>query len=238
MMETKKETAIKALKAAFPQTIPILAGYVFLSIAYGVYMNAFGFNFLYPMFMSMLIYAGTVQFVAVGFLLGTFDPVNALALTLMINARYLFYGISMLEKYRFPGIKGFFLIFGMSDETFSINLGANIPEDVDKGWFMLFVTLLNYSYWVSGSILGGLFGELIEFNTKGLEFAMTSMFIVIFLEQWLKEENHKSSLLGLGVSLLCLIIFGSGNFIIPSMLIIILLLSVRKESFMKAGEIK
>lgn len=237
-METTKETAIKALKAAFPQTIPIMAGYVFLSIAYGVYMNAFGFNFLYPMFMSMLIYAGTVQFVAVGLLMAVFDPLNAFFLTLMINARYLFYGISMLNKYRINGLKGAFLVFGMSDETFSINLTADIPEDIDEGWFMFFVTILNYTYWVSGSILGGLFGELIEFNTKGLEFAMTAMFIVIFLEQWLKEKSHYSSLLGLGVSASCLIIFGSDNFIIPSMIVILLILTLKKEPFMKAGETK
>lgn len=237
-METTKETAIKALKAAFPQTIPIMAGYVFLSIAYGVYMNAFGFNFLYPMFMSMLIYAGTVQFVAVGLLMAVFDPLNAFFLTLMINARYLFYGISMLNKYRINGLKGAFLVFGMSDETFSINLTADIPEDIDESWFMFFVTILNYTYWVSGSILGGLFGELIEFNTKGLEFAMTAMFIVIFLEQWLKEKSHYSSLLGLGVSASCLIIFGSDNFIIPSMIVILLILTLKKEPFMKAGETK
>jgi len=237
-VETTKETAIKALKAAFPQTIPIMAGYVFLSIAYGVYMNAFGFNFLYPMFMSMLIYAGTVQFVAVGLLMAVFDPLNAFFLTLMINARYLFYGISMLNKYRINGLKGAFLVFGMSDETFSINLTADIPEDIDEGWFMFFVTILNYTYWVSGSILGGLFGELIEFNTKGLEFAMTAMFIVIFLEQWLKEKSHSSSLLGLGVSASCLIIFGSDNFIIPSMIVILLILTLKKEPFMKAGETK
>ena len=237
-METKKETIIKAAGAAFPQTIPILAGYVFLSIAYGIYMNAFGFNFLYPMFMSMLIYAGTVQFVAVGLLMAVFDPINAFVLTLMINARYLFYGISMLEKYRVKGIRGAFLIFSMSDETFSINCTANIPEDVDKGWFMFFVTLFNYCYWVSGSILGGLFGELIEFNTKGLDFAMTAMFIVIFMEQWLKEKSHSSSLLGLGISLLCLIIFGSKNFIIPSMILILLILSLKRELFMEAGESK
>jgi 4-azaleucine resistance transporter AzlC len=237
-VETTKETAIKALKAAFPQTIPIMAGYVFLSIAYGVYMNAFGFNFLYPMFMSMLIYAGTVQFVAVGLLMAVFDPLNAFFLTLMINARYLFYGISMLNKYRINGLKGAFLVFGMSDETFSINLTADIPEDIDEGWFMFFVTILNYTYWVSGSILGGLFGELIEFNTKGLEFAMTAMFIVIFLEQWLKEKSHYSSLLGLGVSASCLIIFGSDNFIIPSMIVILLILTLKKEPFMKAGETK
>jgi len=237
-VETTKETAIKALKAAFPQTIPIMAGYVFLSIAYGVYMNAFGFNFLYPMFMSMLIYAGTVQFVAVGLLMAVFDPLNAFFLTLMINARYLFYGISMLNKYRINGLKGAFLVFGMSDETFSINLTADIPEDIDESWFMFFVTILNYTYWVSGSILGGLFGELIEFNTKGLEFAMTAMFIVIFLEQWLKEKSHYSSLLGLGVSASCLIIFGSDNFIIPSMIVILLILTLKKEPFMKAGETK
>jgi len=235
----KKEYTIKnAFKAAFPHTIPILTGFLFLSFAYGVYMNAFGFNFLYPMFMSLLIYGGSIQFVAVGLLMGTFDPVNALALTLMINARHLFYGISMLEKYRITGIRRFFLIFGMCDETFSINYAANIPEDVDKGWFMFFVTLLNYSYWALGSIFGGLLGGLFSFNTKGLEFVMTAMFIVIFTEQWLKESNHFSSLTGLIISVVCLIIFGSSNFIIPTMILILLILSLMRSTFTKAGESK
>ena len=161
---------------------------------------------------------GSVEFVAVNLLLGAFNPLQALAMTLMINARHLFYGISMLDRFRGMGLKKIYLIFGMCDETFSINYTAKIPEDVDRGWFMFFVTLLNHFYWVFGATLGGIFGSLITFSTEGLDFVMTAMFVVIFLEQWLKEERHTSSLLGIGISLLCLIAFGADNFIIPSMI--------------------
>lgn len=150
-------------------------------------------------------------------LLGAFDPVQALLMTLMINARHLFYGISMLDKYRGTGWKKFYLIFGMCDESFSINYTAKIPNDIDKGWFMFFVTALNHLYWFSGAALGGISGSMLHFNTEGLEFVMTAMFAVIFLEQWLKEKRHTSAVLGVGLSLLCLLIFGSDNFIIPAM---------------------
>lgn len=168
------------------------------------------------MLMSLTIFAGSVEFVAVNMLLGAFNPVQALAMTLMINARHLFYGISMLDKYKGTGWKKFYLIFGMCDESFSINYTADIPENIDKGWFMFFVTLLNHFYWFSGATLGGIFGSFIHFNTEGLDFVMTAMFVVIFMEQWLKEKKHTSAILGLGLSAFCLFVFGSDNFIIPS----------------------
>ena len=154
-------------------------------------------------------------------------------MTVMINARDLFYGISMLEKFKGTGWKKFYLIFGMCDESFSINYTAKIPAGVDKGWFMFFVTLLNHFYWFSGSTLGGIFGSLIHFNTEGLEFVMTAMFVVIFLEQWLKDKKHTSALLGLGLSLLCLIAFGAENFIIPSMLAILGVLTLLRKPMEK-----
>lgn len=138
-------------------------------------------------------------------------------MTLMINARHLFYGISMLDRYKGTGWKKFYLIFGMCDESFSINYTAEIPEDVDRSWFMFFVTLLNHFYWFSGATLGGIFGSLIHFNTEGLDFVMTAMFVVIFMEQWLKEIRHTSALVGIGLSLLCLLAFGAEKFIIPAM---------------------
>lgn len=173
----------KALKAAFPHTIPIFAGFWFLGLTYGIYMNVSGFSFWYPMLMSLNIFAGSVEFVAVNMLLGAFNPIQAFAMTLMINARHLFYGVSMLDKYKGTGWKKFYLIFGMCDESFSINYTADVPEDVDKGWFMFFVTILNHFYWFSGATLGGIFGSLIHFNTEGLDFVMTAMFVVIFMEQ-------------------------------------------------------
>ena len=206
-----------AFQAAFPHTIPIFAGFWFLGMTYGIYMNVSGFGFWYPMLMSLTIFAGSVEFVTVNLLLGAFDPLQALAMTLMINARHLFYGISMLDKYRGHGLKDLYLIFGMCDESFSINYTADIPEGVDQGWFMFFVTLLNHFYWVFGATLGGIFGSLIHFNTEGIEFVMTAMFVVIFLEQWMKEKNHVSALVGVGISLLCLTAFGADDFIIPAM---------------------
>lgn len=218
---TDRKTVLKALKTAFPHTIPIFAGFWFLGITYGIYMRVSGFSFWFPMVMSLTIFAGSAEFVAVNLLLGGFSPLQTLAMTLTINARHLFYGISMLDKYKGTGWKKFYLIFGLCDESFSINCSARIPEDVDRGWFMFFVTLLNRLYWFSGASLGGIFGSLIQFNTEGLEFVMTAMFVVIFLEQWLKEKQHISSLLGLGLSALCLVIFGKDSFLIPAMLTIL-----------------
>lgn len=235
MKNIKEPVRLRAFKAAFPHTIPILAGFLFLGFTYGVYMNVSGFSFWYPMLMSLTVFAGSVEFAAVNMLLGAFNPLQTLALTVMINARHLFYGISMLDKYRGCGIKKLYLIFGMCDESFSINYTADIPKDVDRGWFMFFVTLLNHIYWVSGATLGGIFGSFIHFNTDGLEFVMTAMFVVIFLEQWLKEKNHAGSVLGLVLSAVCLCIFGADGFIIPAMVLILLVLTLIRRPLQRRG---
>lgn len=237
-MQTKSQTIKKAFRCAFPYTIPIFAGFWFLGLTYGIYMNASGFSFWYPMLMSLTIFAGSVEFVAVNMLLGAFSPVQALAMTLMINARHLFYGISMLDRYRGTGWKKVYLIFGMCDESFSINYTAEIPDDVDRGWFMFFVTLLNHFYWFSGATLGGIFGSFLTFNTEGLDFVMTAMFVVIFMNQWMKEEKHTSSLLGLSLSFLCLAAFGADNFIIPAMLAILAVLTILQKPLTKGEKIQ
>jgi len=230
----KKQTnKLIAFRAAFPSTIPILAGFLFLGMAYGIYMNALGFEPIYAMIMSLIIFAGSMEFVAANLLLVAFNPLNALFLTLMLNARHLFYGISMLDKFKGTGKKKYYLIFGMCDESFAINSSAKIPAHVDKGWYMFFVTLLNHSYWVVGATVGSLFGSVIKFNTEGLEFVMTALFVVIFLEQWMKEDKHHSSIIGLGVSALCLIIFGGENFIIPAMLLMLGLLTMIRRTVEK-----
>lgn len=225
----------KAFKSAFPYTIPIMTGFLFLGLAYGIYMNVSGFSFIYPMIMSTLIFGGSLEFVAVEMLLSPFAPVQVFIMTLLIQARHIFYGISMLDKFKGMGWKKFYLIFGMCDETFSINYTAKIPKDVDKGWFMFFVTLLNHFYWVFGATLGGLVGSLISFDTSGISFVMTAMFVVIFLEQWLKEKNHTSSLIGIGTSVLCLVIFGADSFMIPTMIGILALLSLLKNKLQNVG---
>lgn len=232
----KSQTIKAAFRCAFPYTIPIFAGFWFLGLTYGIYMHASGFSFWYPMLMSLTVFAGSMEFVAVNLLLGAFNPIQALAMTLMINARHLFYGISMLDKFEGTGWKKLYLIFGMCDESFSINYTAEIPEDVDRGWFMFFVTLLNHFYWFFGATLGGIFGSLIRFDTEGLDFVMTAMFVVIFLEQWMKEKRHTSALIGTGLSLLCLLAFGADRFLLPAMFSILLMLTAVRKKIEREGE--
>ena len=226
---------IRALRAAFPHTIPILTGFMFLGLTYGIYMNVSGFSFWYPCLISLFVFAGSAQFVTVNLLLGAFSPLQAFAMILMINARHIFYGLSMLEKYKGLGLKKLYLIFGLCDETFSINCSADIPDDVDKGLFMFYVTLLNQTYWVIASTLGGIFGSLLTISTKGLDFVMTAMFVVIFIEQWTKEKDHTNSLLGLFLPLVCLLIFGADSFIIPSMAAILAALLIVRTLKQKGG---
>ncbi|WP_429472353.1 azaleucine resistance protein AzlC [Neobacillus sp. B4I6] len=222
-----------AFRAAFPYTVPIFAGFVFLGIAYGIYMNSLGFRAIYPILMSLFIFAGSMEFVAANLLLFAFNPINALFLTLMVNARHLFYGISMLDKYKGIGKKKFYMIYGLCDESFSINCTVDIPKNVDKGWFMFFVTLLNHSYWVIGSTIGGIFGSFVKFNTEGLDFVMTALFVVIFIEQWMKEKKHHSALIGVGLSTVSLFIFGGDHFIIPAMFAILGLLTLIRKPLEK-----
>lgn len=220
---------MKAFKAALPHTIPICVGFLFLGMSYGFLMRSKGFSFVYPMLMSLFIYAGSMEFVTVNLLLSAFNPIYAFALTLMVNARHLFYGISMLEKYKNCGWKKAYLIYGMCDESFSINCTVTPPPDVDRAWFMVFVTLLNQIYWVAGATLGALLGYVIHFNTTGIEFVMTALFVVMFINQWEETKDHTSALIGLGCSLICLLIFGSQNFMLPSMALIILCFSFRRK---------
>ena len=207
----------------------------FLALAYGINMSVSGFSFVYPMVMSAVIYGGSLEFVAVSMLLSPYAPLQTFLMTLMIQARHLFYGISMLEKYKNLGPKKYYLIYAMCDETFSINYTAKIPDGVDRGWFYFFVTLLNQLYWVSGATIGGLLGSLIHFDTTGLDFVMTAMFVVIFLEQWLKEKRHTSALIGIGLSVLCLLAFGADNFIIPSMFAMLGVLTLLRGTIEKEG---
>lgn len=230
---------MKAFKAALPHTIPICVGFLFLGMSYGFLMRSKGFSFVYPMLMSLFIYAGSMEFVTVNLLLSAFNPIYAFALTLMVNARHLFYGISMLEKYKNCGWKKAYLIYGMCDESFSINCTVTPPPDVDRAWFMVFVTLLNQIYWVAGATLGALLGYVIHFNTTGIEFVMTALFVVMFINQWEETKDHTSALIGLGCSLVCLLIFGSQNFMLPSMALIILCFSVRrKKACEENGEVQ
>lgn len=235
MRSSDRGGKLAAFRAAFPHTIPILTGFGFLGMAYGVLMHAMGFSFLYPMIMSLTIFGGSLEFVVATMLLAPFAPVEAFVMALLIQARHLFYGIAMLERYKGLGRKRGYLIYGLCDETFSINCTAQIPEGVDRGWFYFFVTLLNQFYWVAGATVGGLLGSLLSFDFQGLDFVMTAMFAVFFLEQLLKEKTPWPALIGVGSSVACLLAFGPESFLIPAMACILLLLGLLKTPLEKGG---
>lgn len=220
----------KAFKAALPYTLPICIGFLFLGMSYGFLMKSKGFSFLYPTLMSLFIFAGSMEFVTINLLLSAFNPMHALFLTLMVNARHLFYGISMLTKYKNVGIKKLYLIYGMCDESFTINCAVS-PKEVDKGWFMFFVTLLNHIYWVMGATLGALLGYIIHFDTTGIEFVMTALFVVMFMNQWEEKKNHSAASVGVLCSLICLIVFGSENFVLPAMALIVIYFIITRKIY-------
>lgn len=234
--QNKREILKRAAYTALPHSLPILAGYGFLGLTYGICMSVNGLNPWWTLLMCIFVFGGSVQIVAVSLLTAAFDPLNAFIITFVLCARHIFYGISMLGKYKNLGLKKLYMIFGLVDETFSINYSAEPPEDVDRGWFMFFVTLFDQIYWVVGSTVGAVFGTLINFSTEGIEFVMTSMFVVIFVNQWQKDKNHLSAIYGIAISLICLVLFGADNFIIPSMIGIFLALTFsRKYLEKKAG---
>lgn len=227
----------KALKAAFPHTIPVFTGFTFLGIAYGILMHSKGYGVGWTVLMSLIVFAGSAQYVAITFLTATFNPIYALLMTLMINARHLFYGISMLDKYKAAGKFKPYLIFGLCDETFSIVCSVEPPEGVNRNWFSFFITLLDHSYWVLGSALGGMLGAMVSFNTKGLDFVLTALFVVIFVGQWKTQKDHKPAVIGILCSVICLVVFGQSNFIIPSMIAILAVLTICRKEYPQKKEL-
>lgn len=221
----------RAFRAAAPQTLPVFAGYLVLGLGYGIYVQSLGLPVWLPPLMGTVVYGGSLEFVLASLLLGSFAPVSAFLMALMIQARHLFYGLTMLQRYRGYGLRSAYMIFAMSDETFSITCSAEPPEGVDRGWFMFFVTVLNQLYWVAGATLGALLGYLIHFNTTGIEFVMTALFVVMFLNQWEERKDHRPALIGVGCTLLCLLVLGSDHFLLPAMgLIILCFLWLRRRS--------
>lgn len=219
----------KAMIAAFPLTIPVLTGFLVLGMAYGVLMQSKGYGILWSVLMSAIAFCGSMQFVAITLLTTTFHPMQAFLLSLTVNARHLFYGISMLDKYKGLGkIRGF-IIYTLCDETFSISSSVTPPDGIEKKYFYFSISFLNYIYWVLGTFLGGLVGGVISFNTKGLDFVLTALFVVLFMEQMKKQENRISGFLGVASSVAALILFGANSMIIPSMIILLLVLLLGRK---------
>lgn len=227
----------RAFRAAAPQTLPVFAGYLVLGLGYGIYVQSLSLPVWLPPLMGTVVYGGSLEFVLASLLLGSFAPVSAFLMALMIQARHLFYGLTMLQRYRGYGLRSAYMIFAMSDETFSITCSAEPPEGVDRGWFMFFITLLDQFYWVASAAMGAALGAVLPFSTEGVDFVMTAMFVVIFLNQWEKEKQHASAVIGLVAPLVCLRIFGAGSFLIPSMVCILAaLLLLRRPIEAKESE--
>lgn len=224
------------LKYAFRQSLPVMAGYIVLGVGFGITLASKGYGFVWAFIMGLTIYAGSMQYVAIDLLSGGATLISAAIMTLMVNARHLFYGVSMLEKYKNLGTKKPYCIFALTDETYSLVCSTNVPDTVDEKLYYFAVSLMNQCYWLFGCTVGGLIGTYLPFNSAGVEFSMTALFVVVFIDQWRSTKRHESALIGLVCSVVCLIIFGADNFIIPSMLAIALILSLSRKWLDKADD--
>lgn len=227
-----------SIRYAFKRSLPVMAGYLVLGMGFGILLEAKGYSVVWAFVMSVFIYAGSMQYVAVDLLAGGASLISAALMTLMVNARHLFYGISMIDRYKDMGAKKPYLVFALTDETYSLVCSGDVPEGVDQKKYFFWVSLMNQSYWVIGSTAGALIGSLLVFNTAGIDFSMTALFIVVFVEQWKSAENHLSAVIGVTVSVICLLIFGPDSFLIPSMIAIAAVLTAARKILDKkeAGE--
>ena len=216
----------KALSAAFPVTVPVLMGYLAIGIAFGLMLQEIGYNFIWAFFMSLTIYAGSGQYLGVT-LLGTGAALGTVALmTLLINFRHLVYGLSMLEKFRGMGWRKLYMIFSLTDETYALLASAKAPEGVREKDYYLAIALMDHSYWVLGTVLGSLLGSALSFDTTGVDFAMTALFIVIAVGQWKGTRNHLPAAIGCLATLASLRLAGEDNMLILALVVIVAALLV------------
>lgn len=219
----------RTYRRAFPYTIPVLTGYLFIGIAFGVMFAEKGYNFLWAGLMSLLVFAGSGQYLAVNFFVPGFSIVQVVFLTLMVNIRHIFYGISLLEKFKGMGLRKWYMVFGLTDETYSLLCTTKVPYGLEEDKFIFAIATLNQSYWVIGTIIGSLMGTYIPFNSEGIDFAMTALFVVIFVEQWMERKNRIPELIGVGCAIMSIAIFGVAQFVLPSMVCMVLILVVSRK---------
>ena len=224
------------IKRAVKDTLPVMAGYLVLGIGFGVLLAAKGFGAQWAVLMSCTMYAGSMQYVAVELLSAGVSLGYAALMTLLVNARHIFYGISLIDKYKNAGIYRPYLIFALTDETYSLVSTVRLSEDIDYNKYYFFVSLFDQLYWIAGCTLGCLIGSNIEFNSAGIEFAMTALFVTIFTEQWISEGRHLSALTGVGCTLLCLVLAGPQSFLIPAMALILVMLFALRPVLEREGD--
>lgn len=220
-----------AFSRALKDTVPVLTGYLFLGAGYGILMSENGFPIFWSMIMALFMYAGSGQYLAVSLLASRAGMVNVAVATLLVNARHLFYGISLVDTYKDAGPKKYYMIFGLTDETYSLVTQAKVDPKINHSTYCFFVTLLDHIYWISGCTLGSILGATLPISFEGVDFVLTALFVTMFVEQWLSNKNHLPALIGLGSTTVCLLIFGSEYFLIPSMaLIAVLLICARNKA--------
>lgn len=224
------------VKQAFMKTLPVMAGYVVLGTGFGILLNVNGYGLRWALLMSFFIYAGSLQYVGVSLLAGGASFLTTALTSFVVNARHFFYGISMIDRYKGAGLKKLYLMFGLTDETYSIVCNGEYPEGTNKYTYWLIISALNQSYWITGTIIGSMLSENIEFNSNGIEFSMTAFFVTVFAEQWLAVKEHRPALIGLAVTTICLLLFGRDNFLIPSMIFIVIALFIYKKALIPSFE--
>ena len=223
------------IREAFVDTTPVLAGYVVLGMGFGILLSSKGYSPLWALAMSLFIYAGSMQYLAIDLLTGGASLITAALTTLMVNARHLFYGISMIDGYRGMGKKKPYAIFALTDETYSLVCqDEKHSSREERQTYAFWASLFNQIWWVSGSLIGAVLGQIIPFSVEGIDFALTALFVTVFVEQWLSTKDHASAIIGVAASVVCLLIFGADSFLIPAMAAIMLSLAVlravRKEA--------
>lgn len=219
-----------AVHTAFLDTLPVMTGYVFLGFGFGILMHQSGYGFLWVLAMSLFIYAGSMQYMTVSLLTGGAGLLTAALTTIVVNARHLFYGISMVDAYKGAAKKKPYLIFALTDETYSLVSKNQVPDGISRHSYCFLVSLFDQIYWVAGSVLGSLAGSLLPINYEGIDFVLTALFVTIFVDQWLSTKNHVPAIIGVISTLICLLIFGSDIFLIPSMVVIAVLLTVTQKT--------
>lgn len=219
----------KTIKHSFKASLPIMAGYIVLGMGFGILLQSKGYEWWWALLMSGAIYAGSMQYVTIDLLAGGASLISAALMTLLVNVRHIFYGITMLEEYKDTGTKKPYLIFALTDETFSLVCSPSVPKEVNKKEYFFFVSLFNQCYWIIGSVLGAVIGSTVSFNTAGVDFAMTALFVVIFVEQWESTKQHLPAITGIVCSVVSLLIFGASDFLIPAMIAITIALFVERK---------
>lgn len=215
----------QTIKQAFYKSTPVLAGYIVLGIGFGILLRNAGYGCIWAASMSIFIYAGSMQYVGVGLLTGGASVLTTAITTVMVNARHLFYSISMIDKYKSAGKYKPYMIFALTDETYSLLCDGKTPINVDPNLYRFLLSFFNHCYWIIGCIIGNLIGGVLPFSTSGIEFSMTALFVASFTEQWITAKDHIPAIVGLICTLLCLVVFGQENFLIPAMLLITLVLT-------------